>query len=226
MELIFEKSKEGRKGYSLPEEDVPVRATLDPVYRRSREAELPSVTEHEVVRHFTNLSKMNFGVDSHFYPLGSCTMKYNPKFTEKLAGREEFSALHPLLPQLILGGTLTQGALEIIYSLEKALCEITGMAAFTAHPLAGAHGELTGIMLMAAYHKHRESKKRYVLIPDSGHGTNPASAAIAGFQVKSIPSDREGVMDLDAFKRDVSASVDIVLPQPVKMLAGQFTFKL
>ncbi|HUV07229.1 MAG TPA: aminomethyl-transferring glycine dehydrogenase subunit GcvPB [Spirochaetia bacterium] len=211
MELIFERSKPGRKGYTLPKTDVPVKTTLDPAYRRRREADLPCVTEHEVVRHFTNLSKMNFGVDSHFYPLGSCTMKYNPKFTEKLAAREEFSALHPLLPQLILGGTLTQGALEVIYGLEKALCEITGMAAFTAHPLAGAHGELTGIMLIAAYHKHMGNTKRYVLIPDSGHGTNPASAAIAGFQVKSIPSNSEGVMDLEAFKAELNGDVAAVM---------------
>jgi glycine dehydrogenase subunit 2 len=207
MELIFEKSRLGRTGYSLPKRDVPVRTTLNPIYRRSKEPDLPSVTEHEVVRHFTRLSQMNFGVDSHFYPLGSCTMKYNPKFMEELAAREEFSDLHPLLPQLILGGTLTQGALEVIYNLEQALCEICGMDAFTAHPLAGAHGELTGIMLIAAYHKHRGHKKKYVLIPDSGHGTNPASAAIAGFDVKAIPSDQNGVMDLAAFKAELSDEV-------------------
>jgi glycine dehydrogenase subunit 2 len=207
MELIFEKSKPGRRGYTLPARDVPQRTTLNPVYRRSRDAELPSVSEHEVVRHFTNLSKMNFGVDSHFYPLGSCTMKYNPKFTEKLAGLEEFSSLHPLLPQLILGGTLTQGALEVIYNLESALCEITGMDAFTAHPMAGAHGELTGVMLIAAFHKHAGKRKRYILIPDSGHGTNPASAAIAGFQVKTIPSDSNGVMSLEAFKENLDQEV-------------------
>jgi len=204
VELIFERSRPGRKGYSLPERDVPVQTTLNPLYRRSRDARLPTVTEHEVVRHFTRLSKVNFGVDSNFYPLGSCTMKYNPKFTEKLAGREEFCDLHPLLPQLILGGTLTQGALEVIYNLEQALCEITGMDAFTAHPLAGAHGELTGIMLIAAYHKHRGQEKRYVIIPDSGHGTNPASAAIAGFEVVAVPSDENGVMDLAAFKEHLS----------------------
>jgi len=207
MELIFEKSRPGRKGYSLPRRDVPARASLPPVYMRAEEPNLPSVTEHEVVRHFTKLSQMNFGVDSQFYPLGSCTMKYNPKFTEKLAAREEFSALHPLLPQLILGGTLTQGALEVIYNLEQALCEICGMHAFTAHPLAGAHGELAGIMLIAAYHKHKGNKKKYVLIPDSGHGTNPASAAIAGFEVKAIASDQNGVMDLGAFKENLSDEV-------------------
>jgi glycine dehydrogenase subunit 2 len=204
MELIFERSRQGRRGYSLPRRDVPVSCKLDKKYIRKRDPELPSVSEHEVVRHFTNLSKLNFGLDSHFYPLGSCTMKYNPKFTEKLAALEPFNALHPLLPQLILGGTLTQGALEVIYNLERALCEITGMDDFTSQPMAGAHGELTGVMLIAAYHKHRGAKKKYMLIPDSGHGTNPATAAIAGYDVKTIPSDEKGVIDLKAFKAALS----------------------
>ena len=207
MELIFERSRSGRTGFSLPRRDVPQCAGLDPKYMRNHEPRLPCVSEPEVVRHFTRLSQMNFGVDSHFYPLGSCTMKYNPKFTESIAGLEAFRSLHPLLPQLILGGTLTQGALEIIFNLEQALCEITGMAAFTAHPLAGAHGELTGLMLIAAYHKHRKHEKRYVLIPDSGHGTNPASAAIAGYEVKTIPSDSTGVMDLQTFRRELDEDV-------------------
>ena len=211
MELIFEKSCPGRSGYTLPTRDVPDQAELNGKYKRSQKPSLPSVSEHEVVRHFTRLSMMNFGVDSHFYPLGSCTMKYNPKFTEKLAELEGFQALHPLLPQLILGGTLTQGALEVIYNLEQSLCAITGMNAFTAHPLAGAHGELTGLMLIAAYHKHRGTKKSVVLIPDSGHGTNPASAAIAGFDVKSIPSDKNGVMDFDAFRGALSKEVAAVM---------------
>ena len=211
MELIFEKSCPGRRGYTLPLRDVPEEAILADRYRRNQKPRLPSVSEHEVVRHFTRLSKMNFGVDSHFYPLGSCTMKYNPKFTERLADLEGFRSLHPLLPQLILGGTLTQGALEVIYNLEQALCAIAGMSAFTAHPLAGAHGELTGLMLIAAYHKHRGVKKKVVLIPDSGHGTNPASAAIAGFDVKSIPSDKTGVMDFDAFHAALSDEVAAVM---------------
>ena len=211
MELIFEISKPGRRGISLPCMDVPGGAGIEPGYKRARSAELPSVSEPDVVRHYTNLSKMNFGIDSHFYPLGSCTMKYNPKFTERIAGRERFTSLHPLNPQLVKGATLTQGALEIISNLEKALCEITGMDEFTSHPMAGAHGELTGIMIIAAYHKHNGNRKKYVLIPDSGHGTNPATAAIAGYEVKPVPSDKNGVMDLEKFKNALNEEVAAVM---------------
>ncbi|MGB2661816.1 MAG: aminomethyl-transferring glycine dehydrogenase subunit GcvPB [Candidatus Omnitrophota bacterium] len=211
MKLIFEKSKEGRRGVKLPASDVPARAEVSSRFKRSKDAELPSISESEIVRHFTNLSKMNFGVDSHFYPLGSCTMKYNPKFTEKIAGMEEFTSLHPLQPQLVNGNTLTQGALEIIYNLEEVLCAITGMDAYTCQPMAGAHGELTGIMLIAAYHNHRGNRKKYILIPDSGHGTNPASAAIAGYEVKAISSDENGVMDLGEFKNALNEEVAAVM---------------
>lgn len=209
MKLIFEKSRKGKKGFSLPSRDISVKAKIDPKYKRKNAPELPEVSEPDVVRHFTNLSKMNFGVDSNFYPLGSCTMKYNPKFTENLAALEGFTSLHPLLPQLKNGEELTQGALELINELERLLCEITGMDEFTTEPLAGAHGELTGIMLIAAYHKDKGSKKKIVLIPDSGHGTNPASATIAGYEVRTISSDKNGVMDLgllkQAFDKDVAA---------------------
>ena len=211
MELIFHESKRGKKGGTLPVKDVPQDVKLDEKYLRAKGAELPCVSEPEVVRHFTRLSKMNFGVDSHFYPLGSCTMKYNPKFTEKIASLEQFTALHPLQPQLQKGEVLTQGALEIIYNLEEALCEISGMDEFTTHPMAGAHGELTGIMLIAAYHKHNGNRKKYVIIPDSGHGTNPATAAIAGYEVRAIPSDENGVMDLDAFKKNLDDEVAAVM---------------
>ncbi|MBU0684017.1 MAG: aminomethyl-transferring glycine dehydrogenase subunit GcvPB [Candidatus Omnitrophota bacterium] len=207
MELIFEKSRPGRIGVVFPEKDVPVTCVLETKYKRNATAELPSVSEPEVVRHFTKLSKMNFGVDSNFYPLGSCTMKYNPKFTEKIAQIEDFTALHPLSPQLVRGSMLTQGALEIISNLEGALCEITGMDAFTTQPMAGAHGELAGVMLIAAYHKQKGNNKKCILIPDSGHGTNPASAAIAGYIVKSIPSDAKGVMDLNKFKHALNDDV-------------------
>ncbi|MBD3426771.1 MAG: aminotransferase class V-fold PLP-dependent enzyme [Candidatus Omnitrophica bacterium] len=211
MELIFERSKEGRTGVSLPSSDVPTRVKVDERFTREKDAELPCVSEPQVVRHFTNLSKMNFGVDSHFYPLGSCTMKYNPKFTEKIASLEEFTSLHPLQPQLIKGGMLTQGALEIISNLENALCEITGMDEFTTHPMAGAHGELTGIMIIAAYHRHLGNNRKYVLIPDSGHGTNPATAAIAGYEVKPVPSDEKGIMSLSEFKRMLTGEVAAVM---------------
>ncbi|MDD3088890.1 MAG: aminomethyl-transferring glycine dehydrogenase subunit GcvPB, partial [Candidatus Omnitrophica bacterium] len=180
-------------------------------YRRAKDASLPTVSEPEVVRHFTQLSKLNFGVDSNFYPLGSCTMKYNPKFTEKIAAMKEFSSLHPLGPQLIMGGMLTQGALEIIRNLEDALSEICGMDDFTTQPMAGAHGELTGVMLMAAYHRDKGNDKKRVLIPDSGHGTNPASAAIAGYEVETVPSDRDGDIDIEVFKRMLSDDVAAVM---------------
>jgi glycine dehydrogenase subunit 2 len=150
---------------------------------------------------------MNRGVDSHYYPLGSCTMKYNPKFTERIAALEGFDSIHPLKPQLTGGPMLVQGCLEVLYNLQQALCEITGMDEFTCQPMAGAHGELTGIMLIAACLRDQGKKRKYVLIPDSGHGTNPATAAIAGFEVKTIPSNDQGVMDPVAFKDALSDEV-------------------
>ncbi len=203
MELIFDKSDFDKAGLKLPLPDVPEAQPLDEVYLRLDNTGLPSVTEPEVVRHFTNLSRQNFSVDTHFYPLGSCTMKYNPRFTEKIASLESFASLHPLQPQLIKGGMLTQGAMQVIYSLEKFLSEITGMHSFTTQPMAGAHGELTGVMLIAAYHKSRGDKREYIIIPDSGHGTNPASAAIAGYKVKTIKSDSKGVMDMNEYRNAV-----------------------
>jgi glycine dehydrogenase subunit 2 len=153
------------------------------------------------VRHFTALSRINYGLDTNFYPLGSCTMKYNPKITEKISALGGFSLLHPLLPQLRRGGMLTQGALTVIYELEKLLCEILGMDAFTAHPMAGAHGELTGMMLIAAYHRDKGNRKTEILIPDEAHGTNPSSASIAGFTVRSVPTNTDtGMLDLAALE--------------------------
>ncbi len=207
MELIFELSKDGKRGVKMPVSDVPKMPALDPAYMREKDAELPCLSEPEVVRHFTNLSRMNFGVDSHFYPLGSCTMKYNPKFTEKIAAFESFASIHPLQPQIVKGGMLTQGALELLSGLENVLSEITGMDEFTTQPMAGAHGELTGIMLIAAYHREKGNRRKYILIPDSGHGTNPASAAIAGYEVKTIKSDAEGVMDLEEFRKEMNEDV-------------------
>jgi len=198
-------------GVTLPKKDVPAKTGIEKKYRRGKDAELPCVSEPEVVRHFTNLSKMNFGVDSNFYPLGSCTMKYNPKFTEKIASSEKFASLHPAQPQLVRGAKLTQGALEVLSNTEGLLCEITGMDEYTMQPMAGAHGELTGIMLIAAYHRDKGNKKKFVLIPDSGHGTNPASAAIAGYEVKAIKSDPTGVMDLEEFKKALNEEVAAVM---------------
>ncbi len=211
MQLIFEKSRPGRKGVFLPASDVPKAALPADKYCRGKEAFLPEVSELDCVRHFTNLSRMNFSVDTNFYPLGSCTMKYNPKFTEKISSLTGFTDLHPLIPQLSGGGTLAQGALEVLYNMERLLCEITGMAAFTLQPLAGAHGELTGVMLIAAYHRENKAKKTHIIIPDSSHGTNPASAAIAGYAVKVIPTDKEGFLDMDAYKKALNNETAAVM---------------
>ncbi|NLW82803.1 MAG: aminomethyl-transferring glycine dehydrogenase subunit GcvPB [Phycisphaerae bacterium] len=200
MELLFEKSVPGRQGLRVSASDVPTSIHLRKDLLRDSDAALPELSELDVVRHFTELSRRNFGVDTNFYPLGSCTMKYNPKVCERIASYPGFAHLHPLLPQLRGGGMLTQGALEVLYEMDRLLREICGMAAFTMQPMAGAHGELTGIMMMAAYHRDRGNKKHIVLAPDSAHGTNPASAAIAGYTVKSVPSDENGLMSMTALK--------------------------
>ncbi|EGB13246.1 glycine dehydrogenase subunit 2 [Pseudodesulfovibrio mercurii] len=193
MKTIFEESVAGREG-CWPCEGMAEEAYIPKELLRDGEVGLPSASELDVVRHFTRLSQRNYGVDGNFYPLGSCTMKYNPKFTEVVAAMPGFTRLHPVLPQLRGAGGLCQGALEVMYETEALLCEITGMSAFTLHPMAGAHGELTGTMLMAAYHKDRGNRKTKVIVPDSAHGTNPASAAIAGFEVVSVES-KDGIVD-------------------------------
>jgi len=209
MRLIFEKSIPGRRGVGIIPSDVPGSIHIKSGLLRERPAQLPELSELDVVRHFTQLSRRNFGVDTNFYPLGSCTMKYNPKVAERIAAYPGFAHLHPLLPQLRMGGMLTQGALKVIYETDVLLQEITGMAGFTMQPMAGAHGELTGMMIMAAYHADRgnKTKKTTVLISDSAHGTNPASAAIAGYKVEPIPSDKNGVMDIDALKASLGEHV-------------------
>ncbi len=211
MQLIFEKSRVGRRGFQLPETDVPEAFALPDKYCRKIKACLPEVSELDVVRHFSNLSSRNFSVDTNFYPLGSCTMKYNPKFTEKIAVMPGFADLHPLLPQLLGGGMLAQGALEVLYHMERLLSEITGMAEFTVQPLAGAHGELTGVMLIAAYHKNNSSLKKHIIIPDSSHGTNPASAAIAGYDVVVVPTDKDGFLDMQAYKKALNQETAAVM---------------
>jgi glycine dehydrogenase subunit 2 len=211
MKLIFEKHKEGREGFTYALADVPQALPLKAKYCRKVDARLASLSELDVVRHYTNLSRLNFSVDTNFYPLGSCTMKYNPKFTERIASLEGFSQVHPLLPQLLGGGMLAQGSLEVLFETERLLSEITGMSAFTMQPLAGAHGELAGAMLIAAYHKDKGSRRKYVIVPDSSHGTNPASAAIAGYQVKVIPTGPDGYMDLVEYKKQLSDEVAAVM---------------
>ncbi|MHC5198639.1 MAG: aminomethyl-transferring glycine dehydrogenase subunit GcvPB [Planctomycetota bacterium] len=200
MKLVFEKSIKGRRGLRIAKSDVPTSINLNSSLLRETDAELPELSELDVVRHFTELSRRNFGVDTNFYPLGSCTMKYNPKVTERIASYPGFAHLHPLLPQLRSGGMLTQGALEVVYEMDMILRDICGMDAFTMQPMAGAHGELTGIMMMAAYHRDRGNTKTKILVPDSAHGTNPASAAIGGYTVQAVPSDKNGLMSIEALK--------------------------
>jgi len=215
MKLVFEKSVAGRTGVLPGPSDVPGTINIRESLLRERPAEMPELSEMDVVRHFTELSRRNYGVDTNFYPLGSCTMKYNPKVCERIAAYPGFAHLHPLLPQLRRGGMLTQGALAILYEMDLLLREITGMAGFTMQPLAGAHGELTGMMIMAAYHRDKGNKKSVILAPDSAHGTNPASAAIAGYRVVTIPSTEQGVMDMDALKRELNDQVaGIMLTSP------------
>lgn len=191
--LIFEKSHKGRKGYSLPDYDYGVEFELPSSLRRHTAPVLPEVDEPTVVRHYTNSSTNNFGVDSGFYPLGSCTMKYNPKVNEAMVDVANVANLHPLQP-----AATAAGALEIYHSLASALCRIGGMAEFTLNPFAGAHGEYTGLMVIRSYHLDRGDETRTkVLVPDSAHGTNPASAAMAGFDIVEVKSLADGTIDVD-----------------------------
>ena len=194
--LIFECSKEGRCGYSLPKNAFPAAGELPQALRRQAPLALPQVSEPDVVRHYTNLSQMNFGVDTGFYPLGSCTMKYNPKINEEMAALQGFAGLHPLMP-----ARLTEGACKVYEEMDKALAAITGMYKFTFAPCAGAHGELTGLMLMRQYHINRgDFKRTKVIVPDSAHGTNPASAAVCGLEVVEVKSLANGRIDVEALK--------------------------
>ncbi len=194
--LIFELSKEGRCGYSLPVNKFPAAPDVPLALRRESPLPLPQVAEPDVVRHYTNLSQMNFGVDTGFYPLGSCTMKYNPKINEEMAGLPGFAGLHPLMH-----AGLTKGALKVYQEMNKALSAITGMYTFTFDPCAGAHGELTGLMIMRTYHLQRGDYGRTkVIVPDSAHGTNPASAAVCGLEVVEVKSLENGRIDVEALK--------------------------
>ena len=195
--LIFDLSKEGRQGYSLPANKWEASVSELPAgLLRAEAPALPQVSELDVVRHYTNLSQMNFGVDSGFYPLGSCTMKYNPKINEEIAAMPAFAGLHPLQP----AGTV-QGVLRLYKELSHALSEITGMAEFTLDPFAGAHGELTGLMVIRQYHMSRGDLKRTkVIVPDSAHGTNPASAAVCGLEIVQVKSKENGLVDVEDLK--------------------------
>ncbi len=194
--LIFELSKEGRTGYSLPCNEFGTGCQLPGELCRADSPALPQVSEIDVVRHYTNLSQMNFGVDTGFYPLGSCTMKYNPKINEEIAAIPGFNGLHPLQPDCTV-----PGAKAVYEGLDKALAAITGMAHFTFLPCAGAHGELTGLMIMRQYHMARGDEARTkVIVPDSAHGTNPASAAVCGLEVVEVKSNANGLVDVEALK--------------------------
>lgn len=210
-DLIFEQTVSGRKAYSLPERDVPQTA-VGSGFLRQEKAALPELSELDIVRHFTNISRKNFCVDANFYPLGSCTMKYNSKAAEAIAGGDAFLSMHPIIPFLPDGTAAAQGMLAILHGLETALSEITGMDAFTTHPLAGAHGEYTGLSLIAAYHRSKGNiRKKHVIVPDSSHGTNPASAAFIGYDVITIPTLANGDMDLDQFSAALTDEVAAVM---------------
>ncbi len=207
--LIFDSGAPGRRAATLPELDVPEHplASLIPAdYLRAEPAPLPEVSEIEVVRHFTHLSQRNFGVDVGFYPLGSCTMKYNPKLNEDVAGLPGFAHLHPLEHE-----SMTQGAIRLLYELEQYLAEISGMKRATLQPAAGAHGEITGLMIIKAYHEHRhDAHRNLVLIPDGAHGTNPASATLAGYKAVELRSDKRGGVDVGYLKEVLATNKDQV----------------
>ncbi|MCD6546348.1 MAG: aminomethyl-transferring glycine dehydrogenase subunit GcvPB [Thermotogae bacterium] len=210
MKLIFEKSVSGRTGYSLPDLDVPQKPLSEMIPKgliRKEEPNLPEVYEAEVVRHYTNLSRLNHSVDVGFYPLGSCTMKYNPKINERISKFDGFMYIHPYQNEKTV-----QGALELMYNLQNLLCEITGMDHMTLQPSAGAHGEFTGMSIIKKYHEDRgEYERRKVLIPDSAHGTNPASASMCGFEVVEIKSTKEGLVDLEELKKNLDEKTAAIM---------------
>lgn len=198
MKLIFEKSTAGRKNCYLPPLDVEA-VEIPKEMQRGAKLNLPEISENDISRHYTDLATNTQGVNKGFYPLGSCTMKYNPKINEEMASLDNFTQIHPLQPIHTV-----QGSLEVLYKAEEYLCEITGMDSFTMMPAAGAHGELTGVLLIKAYHESRgDTKRTKIIVPDSAHGTNPATAAMAGMTVISIPSTSDGCIDLEKLKAAV-----------------------
>lgn len=200
--LIFELSKSGRKAYRLPPldiEDSNIEDYIPKEFINKDELKLPEVNEVEIIRHFTNLSSKNYGLDTGFYPLGSCTMKYNPKINESMARIDGFAKIHPYQDEDCI-----QGSLQLMYELDEALCEIAGMDKMTLQPAAGAHGELTAIMIIKAYHeKNGDTKRNKIIVPDSAHGTNPATAAMAGYKIVEVKSTEKGLVDTEALKEIV-----------------------
>lgn len=209
MATIFDKSAPGRRGAGLPARDTPANPAdaVPENLRRATPTGLCELSELDVVRHFAALSKKNYGVDTGFYPLGSCTMKYNPKACERAAALDGFASLHPMTAQLPGGAGRAQGALAVLYDLERLLCRVTGMDAFTLQPMAGAHGEFVGMAIAAAYHRKRGDPRTEVLIPDEAHGTNPASAAAAGYAVRTVPTDPStGLIDMEKLREAAGPS--------------------
>jgi len=207
--LLFEEGSPGRRAFDLSPLDVPLKQMgdlMDPELLRGEIDGMPELSEVDVIRHFTRLSTWNYHIDLGLYPLGSCTMKYNPKINERVARLEGFAFAHPYLPAQMI-----QGALEVQKTLEDCLAEISGMDAVTLQPAAGAHGELTGILMVRAYHESRGNPRRSILIPDSAHGTNPASAAIAGYVVESVPSNKRGTIDIGALQKIVNHEVAAIM---------------
>ena len=207
--LLFEEGSPGRCAFDLPQLDVPrkeMSELMDPELLRSEIRGMPELSEVDVIRHFTRLSSWNYHIDLGLYPLGSCTMKYNPKINERMARLEGFALAHPYLP-----GEMIQGALEVQKTLENCLAQISGMDAVTLQPAAGAHGELTGILMVRAYHQSRGNPRKKILIPDSAHGTNPASAAIAGYVVESVPSNNRGTIDSGELRKLVNDDVAAIM---------------
>ncbi|WP_347862765.1 aminomethyl-transferring glycine dehydrogenase subunit GcvPB [Salimicrobium sp. PL1-032A] len=198
--LIFERSKSGRTGFSLPQNDVEemdIDDLFDDTYKRKDKADLPEVSELQLIRHYTGLSSRNHGVDTGFYPLGSCTMKYNPKINEDVARLPGFSHIHPYQEERTV-----QGALQWMYDLQQSLAEITGMHTVTLQPAAGAQGEWTGLMMIRAFHEERgDLQRRKVIVPDSAHGTNPASATVAGFEAVTVKTDERGLVDIEDLRQ-------------------------
>jgi len=219
--LLFEKSSPGKRAYKLPPLDVPAvdAAALLGAAHRKTPGELPELSEIEIIRHFTRLSTWNYAIDLGMYPLGSCTMKYNPRVNELVARIEGLAEAHPYRPD-----SLAQGILEVIDLLQRCLIEITGMDAITLQPAAGAHGEFTGILLVRAWHEKQGNPRKKILIPDSAHGTNPASAAICGYTVETLKSNAEGGIDLDALTRQVddeTAALMLTNPSTIGVFESQ-----
>jgi glycine dehydrogenase subunit 2 len=207
MKLIFEKTKSGRKGYTIPNIDVLSKVNAIPKkYLRKENLRLPELSEVDVVRHFTELASVNYHIDKGFYPLGSCTMKYNPKVAESIASFEGFSDIHPLQSMQTM-----QGALQIIYELERLLAEIGGMDAVSLQPAAGAHGELAGLLIARAYFGKKGERRHKILIPDSAHGTNPASSVIAGFETIEVKSNAKGLVDVESLDKLMDKDVAVLM---------------